>query len=162
MSLTVLLTADEMEKFSADPATRGAQPSASAPAPATQPPKPSPATNGTPATSTSIPSSPPQPSAAPHQPPASAAAPKPSAAPAAAASEPALAPAAPASQPLKYRHQWFQSSQGIELTVYAKGLTQERVHVQFGPQELHIVIRNPHGVQVKSQPLLRSTFAVHI
>lgn len=74
----------------------------------------------------------------------------PSAAPAAAASEPALAPAAAPPQPLKYRHQWFQSSQSVELTVYAKGLTAERVDVTFGPQELHVVIRNPHGVQARS------------
>ncbi|KAK9866350.1 hypothetical protein WJX84_000684 [Apatococcus fuscideae] len=72
---------------------------------------------------------------------------QPSPAPAAAASQPALTPAAPAPQPLKYRHQWFQSSQSVELTVYAKGLTQERVDVHFGPQELRIVIRNAHGVQ---------------
>ena len=71
----------------------------------------------------------------------------PSPAPAAAASEPALAPAAAPAQPLKYRYQWFQSSQSVELTVYAKRLTAERVDVRFGPQELQIIIRNPHGVQ---------------
>ena len=133
--------ADEMESFSADPAG----PSSAAPAPHAKPATsaPSPSPEVTPQREGNL-----QEKAMPEPGAPSASAPSP--APAAAASEPALAPAAAPPQPLKYRHQWFQSSQSVELTVYAKGLTAERVDVTFGPQELHIVIRNPHGVQARS------------
>ncbi|KAK9835531.1 hypothetical protein WJX74_002425 [Apatococcus lobatus] len=130
---------DEMESFSADPvgATTSAAPASNA-KPTTSAPSASPEV--TPQREGDM-----QGSAIPM--PAGAGPSAPYLAPAAAASEPALAPAAAPAQPLKYRYQWFQSSQSIELTVYAKGLTAERVDVTFGPQELQIVIRNPHGVQ---------------
>jgi len=39
-----------------------------------------------------------------------------------------------------YRHSWFQSSAAVEVDILAKGIPQDQVSIEFGPQSLHIVI----------------------
>lgn len=92
--------------------------------------------------------------------PSPAAAPKPAAAPPAAAVPPAVAPPAPvaptappepvpanAPRPTKYRHDWLQMREWVEISVFAKKLTGERLTVNIEPKHLQVVIRDEQGKQ---------------
>ncbi|GAB4820816.1 hypothetical protein N2152v2_007862 [Parachlorella kessleri] len=53
--------------------------------------------------------------------------------------------AAPEVQPAKYRHQWFQMPDKVEVNVLAKGLKKEQVSVSIEPERLRVAINSPDG-----------------
>lgn len=56
-----------------------------------------------------------------------------------------IAKAAPAEQTRKYRHQFFQTQNIVEVAVLAKNLTPDRVNVTIEERSLRVVIKSPEG-----------------
>lgn len=54
--------------------------------------------------------------------------------------EEAAAPPALAPLPSKYRHEWLQMQKYVEVAVFAKKMTKQRVSITIGKQQLDIVI----------------------
>lgn len=60
--------------------------------------------------------------------------------------EPSMPPSADPNLP-KYRHQWFQTQNVVEVAVLAKDMTKERVDIHIDKQHLHVLIRDAEGEQ---------------
>jgi suppressor of G2 allele of SKP1 len=58
-----------------------------------------------------------------------------------------IAPAAPQEHTGKYRHQWYQTQQMVEVAVLAKGLPPERVNVDIQEDQLCITTKDEAGKQ---------------
>mmetsp|Transcript_7628 Transcript_7628/g.22548 ORF Transcript_7628/g.22548 Transcript_7628/m.22548 type:complete len:380 (+) Transcript_7628:370-1509(+) len=50
-------------------------------------------------------------------------------------------------KPTKYRHDWLQMREWVEISIFAKKLNSERLTVMFQPKHLRVVIRDPQGEQ---------------
>lgn len=115
----------------ADMQTSGIAPSAPAAAaapPAVKPPAsaPSPAATSPAAAEPAAPPSQPSPAEATEQ-------------------QPSLIPIPP--RPSKYRHEWLQMQKYVEVNIFAKKLTKERVSITIGKQQLDVIIRDEQGEQ---------------
>lgn len=65
-----------------------------------------------------------------------------STAPAASVQEEASQPAPEPAKPSKYRHQWLQTQKVLEVSIFAKKLTAERLSVEIAEKNLRVSIRD--------------------
>lgn len=56
-----------------------------------------------------------------------------------------LAPSAPPAVIAKYRHQWLQTLPFVEINIYAKNLSQDRVKVEYTDHSVHVTINDAEG-----------------